>query len=135
MNSVREILNNVRNVKGMFHLSFSNIHFYEIQYLPKLLEFIIDEIKNQHAFVATCSEITDWMEKRNRVKIVEEINKIRLTFLDTFSYITFEIIGARKVVNMYGCGYNVKGNFIHFTNVIKGSEVEIVLDEVETKNE
>jgi len=131
MYNVKSTLNTVKRIKGLFHISFTNSLFYEIKYMPRLLEYIVDDLKNQNAYVATATDMVDWIEKRNKVEILEdENNRIVLHFFDNIDQITFEILGLKRVIEVSGGITSFKGNIIFLEGVTKGLKVEIkMIDE------
>jgi len=128
MTHVKNILNMVKRVRGLFHISLTNSLHYEIKYMPRLLEYIVDDLKASNAYVATAFDMVAWMEKRHKVEVLEdESNTIVLHFLDNIDSISYEVMGAKKVVEVFGCLGTFKGNIIHFENVTKGLHAEIKL--------
>jgi len=135
MTKVKNILNAIKQVKGLLHMSFTNSLFYEIKYMPKLLEYIVDDLHDQNAFVTTGSALVQWMVKRSKVEVLEdENNLIVLHFLEDIDDICYEILGAKKPVEVYGGFVNIRGNIIHFSNVTKGLRVEIKLVDAEIES-
>jgi len=135
MYKVKTMLSSVKQVHGLFHMSFTNSLFYEIKYMPKLLEYIVDDLHDQNAFVTTSFAMAQWMEKRNKVEVLEdENNMIVLHFLENIDTISYEVIGAKKVVEVYGGLATIKGNIIQFSNVTKGLRAEIKLVDAEPED-
>ena len=135
MKSVKEIIQKIKEVKGLFHASFTNSLFHDISYMPRLMDYIVDDLKNHNAFVTSCDELVDWLEKRNKIIITEEQNKIVIKFLVFIEQITFEIIGHYRILNVLGGNANFKRNSVQFINAPEGLEVEIILADGENANE
>ena len=129
MKAVKECIQKVKDVKGLFHISFTNSLFHDINYMPRLLEYIVDDVKNHNSFVGTCSEIIDWLHKRDQIEVLEEKNKIIIRFSEHIDQITFEVIGTYRILNVLGGNASFKRNTVQFINVTPGLEVEVVLIE------
>ena len=123
----KDLQRKVKKVKGLMHVQLTNSLYHEIKYLPKFHEYIIDEIKNQNGYFTTCSEILEWFERRNQIRITEETDKIIIKFLAPIDTITFEILGKRTINNVFGGNCSFKKNTVQFVNTIKNMEVEINL--------
>jgi hypothetical protein len=127
MKTIKDIVNVLKKVKGVFHLQLQNSLFHDIKYMPRLLEYIVDDLKNQKAYVASCAEMVQWMEKRIKYTVTEEEDKIILKFSENIEQITFEVIGSKMISNVFGGNCSCKKNVVQFVNVVKGLDVEIHL--------
>jgi hypothetical protein len=127
LNIVKTILNTVKTGKGLLHFSMTNSLFYEIKYMPKLIDHVLEDLKNQNVYSATIAEMSIWLHKRNKIDITEEENKVTIRFPEAIEQITFEIMGCRKVVNVIGGCNNFNKNFVQFVNVPVDLVVEIEL--------
>jgi hypothetical protein len=127
---MKEMINLTKKVTGLLHLQFTNSLFNEINYMPKLLEYLVDVLKDQNAYVNTCENIIDWFKKRRKIEIIEDINKISLRFNENIPEITFEMIGSKSIHNVYGGNCEYDQRFVKFVNVSAGLEVEISLHDI-----
>lgn len=128
-NTIKELTKNVKKVKGLIHFQFSNSLFHEIKYMPKLFEYTIDHLKNQNAFLTSCSGLVEWINKRNSMTVKEENNKIIIKFLDNIEQITFEVTGNKIISHVFGGNCSYKKNIVQFVNVVKNLEIEIHLSD------
>lgn len=135
MNSIKELIKSVKKVRGLVHFQFSNSLFYEIPYMHKLFEYTVDQLNNQNAYVATCSTIIDWLNKRQKVLIKETENRIIIDFNDNIEQMCFEIIGNKVIANVEGGNCSFQKNFVHFINITKGLSVEIFLIDFNQESE
>jgi len=127
MEQIKEVIRTIKRAKGLFHINISNSLFYDIRYLPRLYEYFLEQCKSQNAYVSSCSGLVEWLECRDKVSIREEENRIIITFLANIDQITFEIIGDRYIINVFGGSSSYKKNVVQFVNAVKDLEVEIKL--------
>jgi len=131
MNSVKSLIKSTKKVNGLVHFQFSNSNFYEIPYMHKLFEYTIDQLKHQGAFVAPCSVIFDWLEKRRDISINEKEYSIEIQFNKSIEQICFEVIGNKVISKVEGGNCNYQKNHVQFINVTQGLIVEIFVIDLE----
>lgn len=125
MNSIKEMIKTVKKNNGLLHFQFSNSLFHDIPYMHKLFEYTLDQLKHQGAYVTTCSNVYDWLNKREAINITEKDDSIIIKFNEDIEQISFEVVGKKIISRVDGGNCNYKKNAVQFINVKKDLEVEI----------
>ena len=133
MAHIKEMISIVKKVNGMISIQLSNSLFHDIHYMPSLLGYIVDNLKEQNAFVTSCSEMVEWLDKKKQVIITEGEDKVSIKFLDNINQITFEIVGKKIISTVLGGNHNFNEKIVHIYGATKDLIVEINLINIDSE--
>jgi len=124
---IKQAVNQVIKVNGIFHFQLTNSLYYEIAYMPRLHQYLVEYFHEQNAYITSCSRLVQWLHKRKNIKIIEEENRVIIKFYENIEQVTFEILGKRCISKVVGVNCNVQQNFLYCEDVTKDSEVILEL--------
>lgn len=129
-NQIREIISIVKELKGVAHFSFSISSYTEIPYLDRLYGYILDQFSTISTYKATLKQIVSWLDKRDKVDIKVENNKVIIHFPEEMEDFSLQFYGNYKFVLIEGGNGSYKDKRVSFYNIQKDSTYTIHLDKV-----
>jgi len=114
---LKKVFQAVRRCRGLFCLDFTVANFYDIPFCQKLYEYLFAMIAAEQAWVATCTEIADWWEKRFRVIIEDLEYEICLSFPEALDSFIIQLVGTAPVDSINFHDAKLDGNRISFFHI------------------
>ncbi|MCB5249604.1 MAG: hypothetical protein RBS16_04590 [Candidatus Cloacimonadales bacterium] len=122
----RELFAMTKEHKGLIHFSFDISSFCDVSYLYKLLSYILDQSNSNSAYKASLSQIIQWIDKRNNVKIKVDDNVASFTFPDDIDDFSVTFSGAYKFASFEGGNCSCKNKTIQFYDIKKDTTVKVL---------
>jgi hypothetical protein len=117
---------------GVLSFEISSSNFIDIPYADKLVNYIYELEKSSNIYKTTHSQLIDWWEKRQKIRIMEERNYFKIYFPEKLTDFSVTITSTKNIMDIKGsCKSALKNNVIHFSGIESKSEAIVYFENKE----